>query len=58
MSKGGRRDGSGRKKVGKVINTRIEEDILDKIDREIEGKNRAEKIRNCLRLGLENNRLR
>jgi len=45
MSKGGKRIGSGRKKVGVVINTRIEEQLLKEIENRIEGKSRAEKIR-------------
>ncbi|MCT4508236.1 MAG: hypothetical protein N4A48_05640 [Tepidibacter sp.] len=53
MSKGGKREGAGRKKIGIVINTRIEEELLYQIDKNIEGKNRAEKIRNCLRKGLD-----
>jgi hypothetical protein len=55
MSKGGKRQGAGRKKVGIAVNTRIEIDILEKIEMQFEGKSRAEKIRNCLRKGLENN---
>lgn len=54
MSKGGRRNNSGRKKVGVVINTRIEDYILQEIDNKFEGSSRAEKIRNCLKKGLEN----
>lgn len=58
MSKGGRRDGSGRKKIGISIHTRIEENLLNRINNEIEGSNRAEKIRNCLKIGLENNNIK
>ena len=53
MSKGGKRIGSGRKKVGVVINTRIEEQLLKEIENRIEGKSRAEKIRVCLKAGLK-----
>ncbi len=53
MSKGGKRVGAGRKKIGKVINLRLQEDLLNEIDRNIEGKTKAEKIRNCLLRGLE-----
>ena len=56
MSKGGKREGSGRKKIGRSIHTRVEEELLEKIEKEIYGNSRAEKIRNCLKLGLENNR--
>ena len=54
MSKGGKRDNSGRKKIGVIVNTRIENYILQEIDNKIEGSSRAEKIRNCLKNGLEN----
>lgn len=54
MSKGGKRDNCGRKKIGKLISIRIEEDILDRIYTEIDGKSGAEKIRNCLKKGLKN----
>lgn len=53
MSKGGKREGAGRKRIGIVVNTRIEEELLDEIDKKIEGQSRAEKIRNCLRKGLD-----
>lgn len=54
MSKGGKRDNSGRKKIGVIVNTRIEDYILQEIEDKIEGNSRAEKIRNCLKKGLEN----
>ena len=50
--KGGKREGSGRKKIGQIINIRIDEKLLNEIDKTIKGKSRAEKIRNCLRKGL------
>ena len=53
MTKGGRRNNSGRKKIGVFVNTRIENYILQEIDNKIEGNSRAEKIRNCLKKGLE-----
>ena len=53
MSKGGKRMGSGRKKVGTVINIRIEEEILRILDNMEIGKSRAEKIRYCIKKGLE-----
>lgn len=53
MVKGGKRDNSGRKKIGVIVNTRIENYILQEIDNKIEGSSRAEKIRNCLKKGLE-----
>lgn len=54
MSKGGKRQNAGRKKIGVVINTRIEDYILNEIDDRFEGFSRAERIRNCLKKGLEN----
>lgn len=54
MSKGGKRDGAGRKKIGKILNVRIEIDILDQIDKLFEGHSRAEKIRKCLEEGIKN----
>lgn len=53
MGKGGKRIGSGRKKIGITINLRVQEDLLDEIDKCIDGKTKAEKIRNCLLKGLE-----
>ena len=53
MTKGGRRNNSGRKKIGVIVNTRIENYILQEINNKIEGNSRAEKIRNCLKKGLE-----
>ena len=58
MSKGGKREGSGRKKIGISIHTRVEEELLERIEEEIGGNSRAEKIRNCLKIGLENNKLK
>lgn len=55
MSKGGKRENSGRKRIGTVVNIRIEKEILDYIEAEFNGKSRAEKIRACLRKGLKNN---
>lgn len=55
MASGGVRMNAGRKKVGIVINTRIDEDIISQLDTYIKGMSRAEKIRKCLVLGLEKN---
>ncbi len=56
MGKGGKREGAGRKKIGVVINTRISKELIERIEKEITGKSRAEKIRKCLEKGLENNK--
>ena len=53
MSSGGVRINSGRKKVGVIVNTRIEEQLIEQIEQYISGLSRAEKIRKCLLLGLE-----
>jgi hypothetical protein len=52
MRKGGKREKAGRKKIGIVVNTRIEKEIVERIEKEFEGSSRAEKIRNCLKKGL------
>lgn len=55
MASGGVRINAGRKKVGVVINTRIDEDIINQLEIDIKGNSRADKIRKCLLLGLEKN---
>lgn len=54
MSSGGLRENAGRKKIGVVVNTRIEEDLIGQIETYIKGLSRADKIRKCLLLGIEN----
>ena len=53
MSSGGLRENAGRKKIGVVVNTRIEEQLIDEIESYINGLSRADKIRKCLLLGIE-----
>jgi hypothetical protein len=53
MTNGGKRRGAGRKKIGILINTRIEKELLNMIENNIGGISRAEKIRNCLREGIK-----
>ena len=53
MSSGGLRENAGRKKIGIVINTRIEEQLIEQIELCINGLSRADKIRKCLLLGIE-----
>jgi hypothetical protein len=53
MSKGGKREGSGRKKIGMTLNTRVEYKIIEEIDKFVNGDSRAEKIRKCLDIGLK-----
>lgn len=54
MSSGGMRENAGRKKIGVVVNTRIEEKLINQIEQYINGHSRADKIRKCLLLGIEN----
>lgn len=53
MSSGGLRENAGRKKIGVIINTRIEEQLIEQIEFHIKGLSRADKIRKCLVLGIE-----
>ncbi len=53
MSSGGVRVNAGRKKIGVIINTRIDEDIIKQLDKFIHGASRADRIRKCLLKGLE-----
>ena len=53
MSSGGLRENAGRKKIGVIINTRIEEQLIEQIELYINGLSRADKIRKCLLLGIE-----
>lgn len=53
MSSGGLRENAGRKKIGVVVNTRIEEQLIEQIELYISGLSRADKIRKCLLLGIE-----
>ena len=53
MNQGGKRPNSGRKKIGTVLNTRVDNNTLELIETTIPGRNRAEKIRKCLLLGIE-----
>lgn len=53
MASGGIRANAGRKKIGIVVNARIDEQIIEQIDRHIQGLSRADRIRQCLLLGIE-----
>lgn len=53
MASGGLRENAGRKKIGVVVNTRIEQQLIDEIEMYINGLSRADKIRKCLLLGIE-----
>lgn len=52
MGQGGKRVNSGRKKIGKVLNTRIDSYTLKYIDSNFIGNTRAERIRECLNSGI------
>lgn len=56
MASGGLRENAGRKKIGVVINTRIDEQIINQVEFYIQGISRAEKIRKCLLIGIEHNK--
>ncbi|MCH5146507.1 MAG: Eco57I restriction-modification methylase domain-containing protein [Clostridiales bacterium] len=56
MASGGLRENAGRKKIGLVINTRIDEELINQIELYIQGLSRADKIRKCLLLGIEHNK--
>lgn len=53
MSNGGKRIGAGRKKIGSIINIRIQDELLLEIEKYFTGNSRAEKIRKCLVKGLD-----
>ncbi len=56
MASGGSRENAGRKKIGLVVNTRIDDRLIGQIERYIDGSSRAEKIRKCLVAGIEQSR--
>lgn len=56
MTRGGLRENAGRKRVGVIINTRIEEQLIEQVDLHIKGFSRADRIRKCLLLGLEHDK--
>lgn len=53
MGRGGKRVGSGRKKLGKDVRVKIEENIIDEINEFSKGLTQSDKIRNCIKLGLQ-----
>lgn len=53
MSRGGKREGSGRKKLGKDIRVKLEETIIDDINKFSNGTTQSDRIRNCIKLGLK-----
>ena len=56
MPSGGLRVNAGRKKIGVVVNTRIDEYLIEQIELYIKGMSRADKIRKCLEIGVEHNK--
>ncbi len=56
MSSGGTRENAGRKKIGKIVNTRVEQSIIDQIDLYFKGASRADRMRKCLIAGIESKR--
>ena len=54
MSQGGKRDGSGRKKIGNnQVKIVLDNEMLDKINKKFSGNTQANKIRQCIIKGLE-----
>jgi hypothetical protein len=53
MGRGGKRQGSGRKKLGKDVRVKIEETTITEINMFSEGATQSDKIRNCIKLGLK-----
>ena len=53
MSRGGKREGSARKKLGKDIRIKLEETIIDDINKFSKGTTQSDRIRNCIKLGLK-----
>lgn len=53
MAIGGKRKGAGRKKIGNIINIRLQDNILIEIEKQFTGSSRAEKIRKCIMKGLD-----
>lgn len=52
MGRGGKREGSGRKKLGKDIRVKLEETIINDINNFSKGTTQSDKIRTCITLGL------
>ncbi|MEG0641161.1 MAG: hypothetical protein RSB70_03065 [Clostridium sp.] len=53
MSRGGKREGSGRKKLGRDIRIKIEESTIEDINNLSHGITQSDRIRNCINLGLK-----
>lgn len=53
MEKGGKRDNSGRRYIsGKKITIKLEDNLLNEIEKIFSGKTKADKIRNCIKEGI------
>ncbi|MEG1338677.1 hypothetical protein [Cetobacterium sp.] len=54
MTKGGKRNNSGRKKIdGDTVRVKIDYETIDLLNQKIEGSTLTEKIRKCLKEYLE-----
>lgn len=53
MTRGGKREGSGRKKLGRDIRVKMNEDLISDINIYANGKNQSERIRDCVMTGLK-----
>lgn len=52
MGRGGRREGSGRKRLGKDVRVKIDESVLNQINNYAQGTTQSDRIRNCILIGL------
>lgn len=52
MGRGGKREGAGRKKLGRDIKVKLEETTINDINRFSQGTTQSDRIRNCIELGL------
>lgn len=53
MSRGGKREGSGRKKLGRDVRIKLEESTIEDINNLSYGITQSDRIRNCIYLGLK-----
>ncbi|MGJ8538581.1 hypothetical protein [Heyndrickxia coagulans] len=53
MGRGGKREGAGRKKLGKDVKVKLDESTIEDINKLSHGITQSERIRNCINLGLK-----
>lgn len=52
MGRCGRREGSGRKRLGKDVRVKIDESVLNQINNYAQGTTQSDRVRNCILIGL------